>query len=292
MTLDETEGVRWELGNLFGQNYERKTLFLLPPRLAPAAEVARVLPGVLTHWRDPSDWAAQISETAQREKRFCIGWYWRDDAQVEVFTSQHDSYLAYLLAVRSFLSHSAARFKPAPVVPADGSPAPAPRPRVYVGLGIMIAIAGIVYLMLTLSALQGAQFFAAPPFVLIVAWALRRAGLPFAVVPPLAVSFALVVLELVPVVNFLITGQFADQMAGVCRPCDHARLDRLDDESAVPVGGDRPHGLPTGRRGGTRPSPFVWRWCAGDGRFADRLEICAVAAGVFAVVRLGKANRA
>ncbi len=293
MTLDETEGVRWELGHLFGQNYERKTLFLLPPRLAPAAEVARVLPGVLTHWRDPSDWAAQISETAQREKRFCIGWYWRDDAQVEVFTSQHDSYLAYLLAVRSFLSHSAARFEPAPVVPADGSPAPAPRPRVYVGLGIMIAIAGIVYLMLTLSALQGAQFFAAPPFVLIVAWALRRTGLPFAVVPLLAVSFALVVLELVPVVNFLVTGQFADQVAGVF--VDLAIMLGLiawtmKAQSRLAVIVLTAYQL-------VAAAGPVLLLLSGAGALATValpivLRICAVAAGVFAVVRLGKANRA
>jgi hypothetical protein len=51
MTLDETEGVRWELAHLFGKNYERKTLFLLPPRLAPPAEAARVLPAALTHWK-------------------------------------------------------------------------------------------------------------------------------------------------------------------------------------------------------------------------------------------------
>ena len=103
MTLDETEGVRWELSHLFGQNYERKTLFLLPPRLAPADEAARMMAAALTHWREPSAWAAQISEVAKSERRCCIGWYWKDDGQVEVFTSLRASYLAYLLAVRTFL---------------------------------------------------------------------------------------------------------------------------------------------------------------------------------------------
>ncbi len=136
MTLDETEGVRWELAHLFGRNYERKTPFLLPPRLAPPAEAARVLPAALTHWKKPSDWAGHINEIARNEQRFCIGWFWRDDGQVEVFTSQHASYLAYLLAVRTYLSGSADRFDPPPVTRADAGQAPVPRHKVYVGSAV------------------------------------------------------------------------------------------------------------------------------------------------------------
>jgi hypothetical protein len=128
MTLDETDGVRWELGHLFGQNYERKTLFLLPPRLAPPAEAARMLQAALTHWREPSDWATQICEVAKSERRSCIGWFWRDDGRVEVFTSSRASYLAYLLAVRAFLSRSVGRFEMPPATHGDGAqPPPLPR---------------------------------------------------------------------------------------------------------------------------------------------------------------------
>ncbi len=118
MTLDETEGVRWELGHLFGQNYERKTLFLLPPRLTRPDEAAPMMQAALTHWKEPSDWAAPIGAVAKSERRSCIGWFWRDDGQVELFTSSRTSYLAYLLAVRTFLSRSAARFEAPP--PATG----------------------------------------------------------------------------------------------------------------------------------------------------------------------------
>ncbi len=128
MTLDETDGVRWELGHLFGQNYERKTLFLLPPRLAPPADAARMLQAALTHWKEPSDWATQICEVAKSERRSCIGWFWRDDGRVEVFTSSRASYLAYLLAVRAFLSRSVGRFEMPPATHGDGAqPPPLPR---------------------------------------------------------------------------------------------------------------------------------------------------------------------
>ena len=79
----------------------------------------------------------------------------------------------------------------------------------------MIAIASIVYLVLTLSAPNGAPFFVTPVYAIIASWALSRAGLPFALVPVLGISLAQGMLELMPVVTFLITGQFAEQILPV-----------------------------------------------------------------------------
>ena len=100
----------------------------LPPRLAPPAEAARMLQAALTHWKEPSDWATQICEVAKSERRCCIGWFWRDDGRVEVFTSSRTSYLAYLLAVRAFLSRAVVRFEMPPATHGDGmQPPPLPR---------------------------------------------------------------------------------------------------------------------------------------------------------------------
>ncbi len=285
--------MRWELAHLFGKNYERKTLFLLPPRLAPPAEAARVLPAALTHWKKPGDWGGHISEIARNEQRFCIGWFWRDDGQVEVFTSQHDSYLAYLLAVRTYLSRSADRFDPPPVTRADAGQAPVLRPKVYVGSGIMIAIASIVYLVLTLSAPNGAPFFVTPVYAIIASWALSRAGLPFALVPVLGISLAQGMLELTPVVTFLITGQSAEQilpvfvdllvLLGLVAWTIRARSRRTVIALMIY------HLLTL-----LVPVFFILSGTITVAAFALPIvmEICAVTAAVFAVAKLGRANRA
>jgi hypothetical protein len=211
LTLDETEGVRWELSHLFGQNYERKTLFLLPPRLAPADEAARMLPAALTHWREPSEWAAQICEVAKNERRCCIGWFWRDDGQVEVFTSLRASYLAYLLAVRTFLSRSAVRFETPPHLPTDGGEvAPSERrPYLgpYLGAGILLAIAVVAFFLFTFSPPGGAAVFAPAVFAALACWGLSRMGLPFALVPTLGLSLGQCLFELMPLASLAVAGQ-------------------------------------------------------------------------------------
>lgn len=212
MTLDETEGVRWELSHLFGQNYERKTLFLLPPRLAPADEAARMMAAALTHWREPSAWAAQISEVAKSERRCCIGWYWKDDGQVEVFTSLRASYLAYLLAVRTFLSRSAVRFEAPPAMPGDRGQTPSPAHRPYLGAGMLLAIAVVAFFLFTFSLPGGAAVFAFAVFAVLACWGLSRAGLPLALVPTLGLSLGQCLFELMPLATLAVTGQLVAEL--------------------------------------------------------------------------------
>jgi hypothetical protein len=212
LTLDETEGVRWELSHLFGQNYERKTLFLLPPRLAPADQAARMLPAALTHWREPSDWARQICEVAKNEQRCCIGWFWRYDGQVEVFTSLRASYLAYLLAVRAFMSRSAARFETPPPMPGGNGQAPPPAPRPYLGAGILLAIAVVAFFLFTFSLPGGAVVFAPAVFTLLACWGLSRAGLPLALVPTSGLSLGQCLFELMPLALLAATGQLSAEV--------------------------------------------------------------------------------
>jgi hypothetical protein len=104
ITIDETEGVRWELEHLLGQNHHGKTLFLLPPRLTSPTEVSRVLPLAFADSSGRNDWIGQICSLATNERRLCIGWFWQENGQVEVLTSLDNSSLAYLVAVRTFLS--------------------------------------------------------------------------------------------------------------------------------------------------------------------------------------------
>jgi hypothetical protein len=209
LTLDETEGVRWELSHLFGQNYERKTLFLLPPRLAPVDEATRMLPAALTHWREPSDWVAPICEVAKNERRCCIGWFWRDDGRVEVFTSLRASYLAYLLAVRAFLSRSAVHFEATPPLPADGRQTTPSGRTPFLGAGILLAITVMAFFLFTFSLPGGAAVFAPAVFAVLACWGLSQAGLPLALVPTLGLSLGQFLFELMPLVSLTVSGQLA-----------------------------------------------------------------------------------
>ena len=192
--------------------YERKTLFLLPPRLAPADEAARMMAAALTHWREPSAWAAQISEVAKSERRCCIGWYWKDDGQLEVFTSLRASYLAYLLAVRTFLSRSAVRFEAPPAMPGDGGQTPSPAHRPYLGAGVLLAIAVVAFFLFTLSLPGGAAVFAPAVFAVLACWGLSRAGLPLALVPTLGLSLGQCLFELMPLASLAVTGQLVAEL--------------------------------------------------------------------------------
>ena len=127
ITLDETEGVRWELQHLLSQNHYRKALFLLPPRLTSPTESGRVLRIAFAGWKGQHDCLKSICSTVDSDQRLCIGWYFGPERTIQVLTTLRNSSLAYVLAVRSFLNGSGAAVAPAT---ADGGnddqPPPSP----------------------------------------------------------------------------------------------------------------------------------------------------------------------
>jgi hypothetical protein len=110
VTVDETESVRWEVQHILAQKHLPKTLFLLPPRLIGSAEVGRILPLVLTQVGEPApEWISTLVHLLQTEQRYCVGWFWKTEHQVEVLTTRRNSYVAYAIAVGIFLSRFRAR---------------------------------------------------------------------------------------------------------------------------------------------------------------------------------------
>jgi hypothetical protein len=192
ITLDETEGVRWELQHLLGQDHVPKTLFLLPPRLTPPSEVLRVLPTTFGDWRDRGDWIDQICAIVAAEGRHCLGWFWRDDGQLELLTTLRNSSSTYLLAVRSFLNRGPDRFAGPPPLPHEiqtGADAEVPRrQKAYVGSGIMIATCGALLSLFTLSLPSGFIVFTPLLWTALAWWGLSRTRLPFALIPTLSVT--------------------------------------------------------------------------------------------------------
>jgi hypothetical protein len=96
LVVDETEGVRWEMGHVAANDHLNKTIFLVPPRLASSDQISTLLPvgfGGLRDWINSAD-----------KHRHCIGWFMRADGQVEVFSTPRNSQLSYMLVVRIFLS--------------------------------------------------------------------------------------------------------------------------------------------------------------------------------------------
>ncbi len=116
LTIDETEGGRWEVQHLLAERHLAKTLFLIPPRLIAAKEVARVLPSVFAEdgSKAAPQWITKVCELLLREQRYCVGCFWVSEGVLEVLTTRRNSYLAYIMAVRKFLLGApSAALKPA-----------------------------------------------------------------------------------------------------------------------------------------------------------------------------------
>ena len=194
ITVDETEGVRWELQHLFGQNHVGKALFLLPPRLTAPAEVTRVLPAAFADWRDRGDWIEEICAIAAPEGRQCIGWFWRGDGRLTALTSPHNSSLAYLVAVRSFLHEGlapATEAAPPPYpsfLPSGADERESRRARKnYLG-GVMTAALGGCALSLVILNFHYGMFLLPAVFIPLGWWAISRTRLAPALMPAVGIG--------------------------------------------------------------------------------------------------------
>jgi hypothetical protein len=102
VTIDETPGVRWELGHIGGNRFVAKTLFLLPPRFAQPEQARRVMmQAVIESGADAAAMEA-LGAFLQSCTRACVGWSIKDRT-VEIFTTARVSHVSYQIAVRIFL---------------------------------------------------------------------------------------------------------------------------------------------------------------------------------------------
>jgi hypothetical protein len=102
VTVDETEGVKWELDHLI-KNHLGKTLFLLPPRLGESGKLVSLLPSLLSGHAQTSEMVSALSESLQRERNCCVGWFCRTEDSLVVLTTSRNSQLSFVLASRLFL---------------------------------------------------------------------------------------------------------------------------------------------------------------------------------------------
>jgi hypothetical protein len=99
IVVDDTPGVDWELRHIEGSGLSAKTLYLLPPRLAPPAEAGRILGRELLHSSNlnGSDGASNLSDWLAAP---CIGWHQTPDGKVVIFTSARPTRDSYVCALR------------------------------------------------------------------------------------------------------------------------------------------------------------------------------------------------
>jgi hypothetical protein len=192
ITLDETEGVHWELRQVITEDCLIKTLFLVPPRFAAPRQIWRVLPAAFAALPHSADWIERLHEAATLARRECIGWFWRDDRQIDVLTVRAHSEVAYRLAVRLFLnrvSEQAALAAPAPSA-AETRQAVEERETAlarkrFLGAGIALTFACLVPIAMSTG------FLISPVLAVIAAYfILRRSGVPLALLPTLGIGTA------------------------------------------------------------------------------------------------------
>jgi general secretion pathway protein G len=101
VVLDDTDGVLWELAHIRSAGHEQKTLFVLPPRLANAADARRLLARELSA-------AGSIAQALPDIKahEVCIGWYRTGGGRLKVLTATSTTSTSYVAALRLALRAS------------------------------------------------------------------------------------------------------------------------------------------------------------------------------------------
>jgi general secretion pathway protein G len=101
VVLDDTDGVLWELAHIRAAGHVQKTLFVLPPRLASAADAQRLLVRELS-----AD--GPIAQTLPDIKphEVCIGWYRTGAGRLKALTATSTKSTSYVAALRLALRSS------------------------------------------------------------------------------------------------------------------------------------------------------------------------------------------
>lgn len=101
VVLDDTDGVLWELAHIRAAGHEQKTLFVLPPRLANAADARRLLARELSA---AGSMAVAVPDFNPHE--VCIGWYRTGAGRLKVLTATSTASASYVAALRWALRSS------------------------------------------------------------------------------------------------------------------------------------------------------------------------------------------
>jgi general secretion pathway protein G len=101
VVLDDTDGVLWELAHIRSAGHEQKTLFVLPPRLANAADARRLLARELSATGSMTQAPPDI-----KPHEVCIGWYRTGGGRLKVLTATSTTSTNYVAALRLALRSS------------------------------------------------------------------------------------------------------------------------------------------------------------------------------------------
>jgi len=105
--IDDTEGIWWEVGHLVAQRHIEKTLFVIHPRYAGAAENASILRRIADCWDEGRKraLAAALVESAggPPSASTVVGFFHDRDGGLCVLRSSTFSRFAYLLTLRAFI---------------------------------------------------------------------------------------------------------------------------------------------------------------------------------------------
>lgn len=103
MTLDQTTGIKWELNEVHAKKYTSKVLHLLPPRLTPAQAARSVVTEVCAALPELANVFRSLQQFLDVNERCCVGWYFGQDAQLNVLTTARPNEASYRIAVRDYL---------------------------------------------------------------------------------------------------------------------------------------------------------------------------------------------
>jgi hypothetical protein len=99
IVVDDTPGVQWELGHIDSSGYSSKTVYLLPPRLAPPLQAARIIRRELIHSPNLTG-SEETSVPVDGLTAPCVGWRHKSDGKIALFTSARPTKDSYVCALR------------------------------------------------------------------------------------------------------------------------------------------------------------------------------------------------
>ena len=104
IVADDTEGVIWELSLIRREGLTDKTVYLLPPNLAPPKEARRIITREVMNGSVSGIRTEGLSASLARLQRPCIAWLQSTTGELTIFTTRRPSSTSYVCALRIALS--------------------------------------------------------------------------------------------------------------------------------------------------------------------------------------------
>jgi hypothetical protein len=103
LTIDKTEGISWEIENVFSHGWTPKSLYLLPPRYTSPVAAAYFLSSTLGKMNASDELSTKVHAFFRTHRNRCVGWFLGSNETIEVMTTEDCSDVAYILALRLFI---------------------------------------------------------------------------------------------------------------------------------------------------------------------------------------------